>query len=304
MRLKDILNSSLIILTFIGIMFINVYLINFKYMTENWDEYRCNPLMLPFTGFFGYDPKKNFTECVRSYQTHFIGDMLGSVFSFMGSLMQSISDLVGQVEYIRNTVSSLAKNAGSIFDNIINMFVRVIIQFQRITIGLKDTFGKMIGITTNVMYIISASITTGESLWNGPVGTAIGVMEDIGNTFCFHPTTMVAMHDGTYKQMRHVCIGEKLINNNEVLATMQIKGNNGDDKNPYYKIYSHVNDNDIYVTGDHKMRHDNKIIKVKEYPQACKMNTQDLNSLYFSCFITKTHEIVIGEHIFMDWEYV
>mgnify|MGYP002634085965 CR=1 FL=1 len=304
MRLKDIFQSILIILVFIGIMFINVYFINFKYMTENWDEYRCNPLMLPFTGFFGYDPKQNFTECVRSYQTHFIGDMLGSVFSFMGSLMQSISDLVGQVEYIRNTVSKLAKNAGGIFDNIINMFVRVIIQFQRITIGLKDTFGKMIGITTNIMYIVSASITTGESLWNGPVGTAIGVMEDIGNTFCFHPDTRIQMNDGTFKKMRHVCIGEKLLNNNEVLATMQIKGNQTDPDNPYYKIYSEKDDNFIYVTGDHMVKYNDKILKVKQYPGASKVNIQELNSLYFCCFVTKTHEIVLGEHIFMDWEYV
>lgn len=304
MRLKDIFHSILIILAFIGIMFVNVYMINFQYMTENWDEYRCNPLMLPFTGFFGYDPKKNFTECVRSYQTHFIGDMLGSVFSFMGSLMQSISDLVGQVEYIRKALSSLAKNAGNIFDNIINMFVRVIIQFQRITIGLKDTFGKMIGIATNILYIVSASITTGESLWNGPIGSAIGVMEDIGNTFCFHPDTLVQMNDGSHKKMKDVEVGESLINNNEILATMQIKGNCDDPSNPYYRIDSKMNGTTIYVTGGHKIKHNNKIINVKEYPYAYKMSINDMNSDTFRCFVTKTHQIVIGEHTFMDWEYV
>lgn len=285
-------------------MFINMYLINFKQISENWDEYRCNPLMMPFAGFFGHDPKKNFTECIRSYQTHFIGDMLGSVFSFLGSLMQSISDLIGQVEYIRKSISDLAKNAGGIFNNIINMFVRVLIQFQRITIGLKDTFGKMIGITTNVVYMVSASISTGEALWNGPVGTAIGVMENIGNTFCFHPNTLVRMSDNKYKKMKHIQIGEKLYGGIEVLATMQIKGNANNEDNPYYQLLSRQMQRPIYVTGDHKMRYGNKIIKVKDHPNSLRIETSVMKTEEFSCLITGTHEIILGEYVFMDWEYV
>ena len=33
---------------------------------RDWPKYRCNPLILPFAGLFGYDPSKTFTQCLAS----------------------------------------------------------------------------------------------------------------------------------------------------------------------------------------------------------------------------------------------
>ena len=32
---------------------------------NNWAQYRCDPFIMPFSGFFGYDPVKNFNNCIR-----------------------------------------------------------------------------------------------------------------------------------------------------------------------------------------------------------------------------------------------
>ena len=32
---------------------------------NNWPQYRCNPLVMPFAGYFGHDPAENFNECIN-----------------------------------------------------------------------------------------------------------------------------------------------------------------------------------------------------------------------------------------------
>ena len=301
MKLSDIGYSLFIVFIFSLIIIINLYIINFKNVINNWEEYRCNPLILPFAGLFGYDAKDNFTECIRSYQTHFIGDMMGSLFTFMDSMMETVSDMVGQMEYIRQTISSLASAAGNIFDRIINMFVGVLIQFQRITVGIKDTFGKMVGVTVNISYMVSTAVSTGRGIWKGPIGDAMKTVSDI---VCFHPHTKIKMKNGNYKNINEINIGDMLWNNNEVIATMKIRGNKNDPLNKFYRLYSKELKEYIYVTGYHKMMDcKQNIIHVKDHIHSYPVSVEKMSSDYLSCLVTKSHTIPIGEYTFMDWEY-
>jgi hypothetical protein len=115
---------------------------------------------------------------------------------------------------------------------------------------------------------------------------------------CFHPENKIKLENGTYKCMKDLSLGEKLINNIEVKAILRIKG---EEKDKYYKIYSKELNDYIYVTGSHLIMHPKtkKFINVENYEGAVITNfwTNEM-----SCLVTSTNRIPIGEYTFWDWE--
>ena len=98
--------------------------------------------------------------------------------------------------------------------------------------------------------------------------------------------------------MKDIEIGETLYSNNNVLATLKIKGS---DKYPFYKIYSKKLEDNILVTGSHQIQDPKtgRFIPVSQFSEAVRTN---IYSDKMSCLITDDHLIPIGEYIFWDWE--
>ena len=73
MKTSDLLNSIFIIAVFIGLYIANILAIGKKNIEKNWPIYRCSPLVMPFANMFGHDTMKNFTYCIQTMQTDFMG---------------------------------------------------------------------------------------------------------------------------------------------------------------------------------------------------------------------------------------
>ena len=118
------------------------------------------------------------------------------------------------------------------------------------------------------------------------------------NPFCFHPDTLIKMNDGSNKKMKDIKIGDILFNDIEVISTLIIKG---ESNNPFYSIYSKLLDDDILVTGTHKIYDEDsqKFIYVSEHKKARKTIFWGKT---MSCLITDNNTIPIGEYVFKDWE--
>lgn len=116
--------------------------------------------------------------------------------------------------------------------------------------------------------------------------------------FCFHPDTPIKMNDNTIKKIKDIKIGDVLFNDIEVISTLIIKG---DPENPFYNIYSKLLDDNIMVTGSHKIydEESEKFINVSDYKKAKKTIFWGLT---MSCLITDSNTIPIGEYVFKDWE--
>ena len=102
--------------------------------------------------------------------------------------------------------------------------------------------------------------------------------------------------------MKDVKVGDILINDNEVIATMIIKGNNKcKNRNPYYKLYSKRLKTDILVTGTHYININGKNTMVKNIDGIQPIYGKETEFMY--CLVTKTNFIDIGEYCFCDWEF-
>jgi len=255
----------------------------------NWPLYRCNPMYMPLAD----NMEQNFTYCIQSMQTNFMGYLLQPLTFITNSLSSMLGGFMGEINNIREMFNKIRTFFSSIIQSVFGVFLNLIIEFQRITIGIKDLIGKIIGIMVAQLYIIDGSIKTMNSTWNGPPGQLVKALGK-----CFHPDTSIKLKDGTLKAMKDLDLGDILEDDSIVETVMKI--DNKREPVPFYKIKG-THDKYIYVTGSHLVFDSsiNKFIKVENYSKAEKTDTiVD----WFSCLITSSHKIPIHGEIFWDWE--
>jgi hypothetical protein len=257
----------------------------------NWPLYRCNPMYMVLAD----NIEENFVYCVQTMQTSFMGYLLQPITFITNSLGTMLNGFMGDIQNIRAMFNKIRTFFSSILQSIFGVFLNLVIEFQRITIGIIDLIGKTIGIMTTLLYTIDGSIITMQSTWNGPPGQLIRTLGK-----CFHPNTYIKLKDGTIKYMKDIDLGDILEDGSIVESIMKI--DNKKERIPLYKITGMgVNNEDIYVTGSHLVHDKNHgFIKTENYSKAelC----EDIQTDWFSCLITDTHNIHIGKEIFWDWE--
>jgi hypothetical protein len=207
-------------------------------------------------------------------------------------MMGGFMDDINNVRYMFSNIRGYISN---IFQSIFGVFLNLVIAFQKIIIGIKDIFGKTIGVTVSLFNILDGSIMTMNSAWKGPPGMLV---RSLGK--CFHPDTSVKLKNGNVTKIKDINLGDVLENGSVVQATMKIDNT---DINTYEDLYiiknGGVNNEDILVTGSHLIYNDGIFITVKDYKDAVK---SIIKTDVLSCLITSDHKIQIGNKIFWDWE--
>lgn len=250
----------------------------------NWPLYRCNPMYM----FLADDVEQNFTYCIQTVQSSFMGYLLQPLTFITGSLGTMLGGFSNDIQNIRAMFNKIRTFFSSIIESIFGVFLNLVIEFQRITIGIKDLIGKTIGIMVSLMFIMDGSIKTMNSTWNGPPGQMVRALGK-----CFHPYTSIELKEGTIKFMKDLDLGDVLKDGSIVEAVLKIDNK---EKIPFYLV-----NKSVYVTGSHLVYDNktNKFIKVEDYDNAVLTR---VNHDWFSCLITNTHRIQIGKEIFWDWE--
>jgi hypothetical protein len=224
-----------------------------------------------------------------------MGYLLQPLTFITGSLGTMLNGFMDEINSIRAMFNKIRTFFSSIVENIFGVFLNLVIEFQKITIGITDLIGKTIGIMVSLMYVMDGSVKTMQSTWNGPPGQMVKALGK-----CFHPNTLVKLKNGEIKAMKDISLGDVLEDESIVESVMKI--DNKREPEPLYVIKKGgMNEDDIYVTGSHlvydKSKH--KFIKIKKY---FKAELTDKKVDWFSCLITNTHKIPIGNEVFWDWE--
>lgn len=281
---------------YVNLAFI-LYIIGVFYYSQvaiikaDWPLYRCNPMYMPLAD----NVEENFVYCVQSMQTNFMGYLLQPLTFITGSLGTMLNGFMDEINSIRAMFNKIRTFFSSIVENIFGVFLNLVIEFQKITIGITDLIGKTIGIMVSLMYVMDGSVKTMQSTWNGPPGQMVKALGK-----CFHPNTLVKLKNGEIKAMKDISLGDVLEDGSIVESVMKI--DNKREPEPLYVIKKGgINEDDIYVTGSHLVfdKSKNKFIKIKKY---FKAELTDKKVDWFSCLITNTHKIPIGNEVFWDWE--
>jgi hypothetical protein len=289
-RGQDWLFFVFINLGFVLLVFNMFYTNQVSKIKQEWPKYRCNPLFMPLSD----DIKTDFTYCIQSMQSNYMGYLLQPITYITSNLTNMGSGFSESLNKVREMFSYIRTMITSVFENIFSVFLNLIIEFQKITIGIKDLMGKIIGVVVTLLYVMDGSMKTMQSAWAGPNGQMVRA---IGH--CFHSNTRLKLKSGSFKKMRDISLGDILEDNSVVVATMKIANTFNE---PLYEISNNVGRfNKILVTGLHYVLYKEEFIHVKNHPDAIKIDSSK-NVKNFRCLITDTHRIKIGPYIFHDWE--
>uniref|UniRef100_A0A6C0AZM3 Hedgehog protein Hint domain-containing protein n=1 Tax=viral metagenome TaxID=1070528 RepID=A0A6C0AZM3_9ZZZZ len=285
----DWFNFIYVQIGFIAQIFIMFYFSAISEIKKDWPKYRCNPIFMPLSD----NIQKDFTFCIQSMQTNFMGYLLQPINYILNVLSSMGGEFTDSLNLMRTMISSMRSMVTSVFQNIFGVFLNLIIEFQKITIGIKDLVGKIIGIMVTLMYMIDGSVKTMQSTWNGPPGQMVKALGGM----CFHPDTRVKLSNGKSIKMSELNLGDCLENNSRIDVIMKVD-------NKFYEVYYKLiteNGQEILVTGTHMIFYEkeNKFIEVKNHPDAIK--TEEC-APWFCSFITDDHKIQIENYLFWDWE--
>ena len=304
MRTNDVTLSIMIICIFIILYIFNIIIINIKRIKDNWETYRCQPLVMPFAWIFGHDTAKNFTGCIQKIQGGVISGMLDPMRANMGSLSENTSSVSSDMNVFRISLTDIRDNINNSMTDVASMFFNGVIELSRTFLTLQDTVAKLSGTMITVVHLMDGSRMTLESTWRGFPGQLVRAL-------CFHPDTRIHKMNGTSCAIRDICMDDILLYNTGIISIMKI---NNVDKNGQYndKMYEvprkyideqcdKNTDKNILVSGSHLIYNtvSRTFVKVKDFPQSVESK---INSPILYCMITSTHVIPIGGHIFHDWE--
>lgn len=177
MKSSDISLSLTIILLFILLLFINILLIGKKNIQNNWDVYKCNPMILAFAGqFLNNDLGAKINPPIYSATDEFTADQKRKfasasiqicIESIGGSVMKEIQS---PIDNILDTVLSIGKSIVDAFMFALSFF-NIIKQF---IVGMTDSIFKIITSSYLAMMlysqkgqgILSRYITTMQTMLN------------------------------------------------------------------------------------------------------------------------------------------
>lgn len=285
---KNYLYFALVNLGFIAQIALLMYYTSSTNIQNNWNEYRCNPAYWIYSD----DVSSDFNYCVQNSQINTMGALLQPMTYMVSSLATMAQSASETANNSRGMLSNIRGFVSNIVPNMFGVFTNLMVEIQKMFIAIKDMMSKTVGIITTCMFMFDGFIkllTAGAGAFGASVKYAT----------CFHPDTKVKIKNGDIFTMKDIPLGAELSDGGKVVSVMKLDNAN---KVPYYKIDGGVNDEPIYVTGDHFI-YDNitqKFVKVKNYPKAV-LQPEHIPE-WVSCLITTTQRIPIGQYIFWDWE--
>ncbi len=176
MKFSDLFLATIIILIFMICSLVSYLIKGYKEIKENWVLYRCNPLMMPFAGYFGHDTEENFGKCIGEMQKDSMTYFTAPIQAGQHALTQGMGNLSNQLNDIRKLQSKLRPAIAGNFFSLFNIFGNIISAFHQYMNAFKDLSMRLVGVLASSLYILQGQQMTGESIVKGPMMDAMRIL--------------------------------------------------------------------------------------------------------------------------------
>ena len=283
------MNFAFVNLGFICIILIMIFYVYIANIKKNWGMYKCNPMFMLLSDNIGAD----FKSCINQVQNKAMPTVMAPVNNNLNALNEQSAKQSDSIDLGLDSIGGLGDSLDFGLDKIENTFSNTTTELQKLSYTMQDMLNKVVATGTGLAYVLQTNSKAMSSIWKGPPGQVMRKLASLGS--CFHPDTQIQLLDGTFLKMKDVEPGSILVDGSKVISVMRV-----DNREPLLKLESTLVDGGIYVSGSHLIKKDESFIKVESHPNALKQT--EVESSWYSCLITDTHKIQIGEYIFWDWE--
>ena len=217
----------------------------------NWVQYRCNPVYMPLAGMVGSDIATNFMNCTLQSVNTYAGFIMDPIYKNFNILTGILKTILGSMDSMRSSMAGASNGFLGIiqgtFGKLQNTFGTVIQLFGRV----RSIMNRMMTSFAVLMNVISTGLQTGQSVANGPIGQA-------AEFFCFQGDTLIDMMGEGVEMIRNIQPGQYLRSGALVKSVIVFDGTKTEMKRL----------GKVYVSGNHKVMHDGKWIRVENHPDA------------------------------------
>jgi len=253
---------------------------NLEEIKDNWVQYRCNPLYMPLADMVGSDIFTNFTNCTLQATNTYAGVALDPIYKNFTILTDTVNIIMNSMNDMRAAITGASSGFLSIIQSTFAKIQNTMYVTTQLFGRVRTIVSRMMATMAVMMNIVSTGIQTGQSIQNGPIGKA-------AEFFCFHADTPIKITGDKIMKISEITPGTKLYDGQIVISTLKFVGGC-----PMFRLEG------VSVSGNHKVLHDMDWIRVENHPDAKPVDTCE----FVYCLNTTANRILIGEHIFKDYE--
>ena len=177
----DFYLSILIVVIFFILSINGILLTQYELIKKHWSKMKCNPLVMPFAGFFGEDPLRNFENCIKDIQVGYMDIALRPLNINIGFLSDIGTQLLSAIVNVRQMLNFLRTSLMAITASIFSIFSNVLVEFQKLSMGIKDSISKMVAVMTVMVNTLNGTTMTMQSAWKGPPGSMLKGIAGMGD---------------------------------------------------------------------------------------------------------------------------
>ena len=199
---------SILIFVLVTAVFIGLTLAIFSFgniaeIAKNFAKYRCNPLMMPFAGQFGYDAKENFNFCISNILNDKASQIFAPLYGILSQFTGILTVMMNATLGIRKLFSNFFLSVNNFVGNVRNRIQRLLFEIRMSFLKMNNLMGRVFGTMYAVIFMGSSALTTGNNLAQTDLVKFLA-------EFCFDPATPIQMADGSWKAIKDIAIGDRL----------------------------------------------------------------------------------------------
>lgn len=180
----DTANAIFIFLVF-GVIFAQTsYMTNVKEVQANWPLYRCNPAYMPFASSLAppgtnITASENLTYCLTETMQSLAPNITAPLQYIQDMTLNVLNDSADANETTLDNTNQFKFSTGLNFLNVFESMAGVATAVQVLVIKLLDSQQKLTGIIATVLHLMTVTLYTFQSMWDGIPGKMIRGFEKI-----------------------------------------------------------------------------------------------------------------------------
>jgi hypothetical protein len=173
MGLSDTGKAFLILIIFSLIQLSITLSIGLAHLKNNWNKYRCNPLVIPLAGLVNEDPIYTFKECTKEIQWDFMKTILKPIYNSFNYFLDSGNLFVGILDSLKMGLKVQHGSSLDMMNDLGTRFNILLTELSLAFITVSDLFGKVSSMVTVIYNLIMTSVKLGDALYADLPGTAM-----------------------------------------------------------------------------------------------------------------------------------
>ena len=252
---------------------------------QNWEHYRCNPGVAPFSRFYGHNLEETMSFCIGEAVREHAPGVINPIYASINGIMTVVDGVYDKASAVQGGVSSLLSGFEKFLVQFANSLRLVGTRVRMSLVRIRDIFARVYASFISIAFAGISAITFGQNLIYNPL---VAFIDDIG---CFAPDTQIALQNSKTASIQNVKIGDTLRDGGIVTSTYLFDGRN----TKMVRIHG------IHVSGNHSLFGGGR---ADGHPDAIPAESLDI----MLCIATSNHRIPVvsctGDSVveFTDYE--